>query len=342
MTRLPLLMLFVAATAHANVWESALTKGKPDPAQEKYESELRKGDEHALLANTHQTTTKEVRNQIQAAIAAYKAAAAAKPKEGEPWFRLGSLINSFFLEGCERNRPQLQRTLSRVCSAGFDSKRAEEAIEYWNQFEARAPDDPRLGVELRGGTTQILFDRAILHTKLGTRPHLEAAARDYEKILERGDRAQDNFEQTLGNLAETYMMLGRMDESLDLYREVLRNAADTSTYYGYAVALDRDEHTTQALEIIKSQGRNQREQFRDSVERGFTFFVPEGEKYYYFALADEAFGDEEQAIANWRAFIASKAHPQFQPRAKAHLDKLMSHRKRRSAPIQPPWQEIFR
>lgn len=340
MTRLPLLVLFVATTAHANVWESALAKGKPDPAQEKYESELRKGDEHALLANTQQTTAKEVRNQIQAAVTAYKAAAAAKPREGEPWFRLGSLIYSFYFDGCDRKQ-QLHRMPSRVCSASFDLKRAEEVIEYWNQFEARAPDDPRLGVETGGGT-QILFDRAILHTKLATRAHLEAAARDYERILSRHDRAQDSFEQVQGNLAETYMMLGRMDEALDLYREVLRNASDTSTVYGYAVALDRDEHTTQALEIIKSLGKNPREQFRSSVEQGFTFFVPEGEKFYYFALSDEAFGDEEQAIENWRSFIASKAHPQFQPRAKAHLDKLMSHRKRRAAPIQPPWQEIFR
>jgi len=340
MTRLPLLLVFVAAGAHANVWESALAHGKPDPAQEKYEAELRKGDEFALLANTQATgARREVQNQVAAAVAAYKAAAAAKPKEGEPWFRLGTLINSFYLD-CDRHGLPIK--MGPLCNnAGFDPKRAEEVIEYWNQFEARAPDDPRLGVEMRA-STQILFDRAILHTKLATRAHLEAAARDYEKILARHDRSQDSFEQVLGNLAETYMMLGRMDESLDLYRELLRSAADTSTYYGYAVALDRDEHPAQAIEIIRSQGRSQREAFHNNVDQGLTFFVPEGEKYYYYALSDEAFGDDELAIENWRAFIASGAHPEFQKRAKAHLDSLLTHKKRKSSPIQTPWQEIFR
>jgi hypothetical protein len=136
-------------------------------------------------------------------------------------------------------------------------------------------------------------------------------------------------------------MVGRLEEAIETYREALRGASDTSTWYGYAVALDRDESSRQALEIIKSLGRDQRDLFHLQVMRGTTFFVPEGEKYYYFALADEAFGFDEEAIDNWRRFISSGAHPEFQPRAKAHLDGLTSKKKRKTLPIEP-WPELFR
>ncbi len=79
------------------------------------------------------------------------------------------------------------------------------------------------------------------------------------------------------------------------------------------------------------------------VQQGGTFFVPEGEKFYYFALSDEAFGFEDEAIENWQRYIKSNAHPEFQPRAKAHLDVLLAKKQRRKAvPIDPPWPELFR
>jgi tetratricopeptide (TPR) repeat protein len=188
----------------------------------------------------------------------------------------------------------------------------------------------------------VLFRRAILHTKLATKPHLEAASRDYEKILARQDAGQDGGSETvIGNLAETYMMLGRLDDAIETYKIALRGAADTSTWYGYAVALDRDERTQQALDVVKSLGRSQRDLFHARVIQGATFFVPEGEKFYYFALADEALGLDEEAISYWRQFINSGAHPQFQPRAKAHLDALVKKKKRSALPIQPPWGDLL-
>lgn len=334
-----LALVLAAATAQANVWEDAIA---PEAAMDdKYESELRQGDEHALLANTRGTTYREVKNQVNLAAASYRAAAAAKPSAGEPWFRLARLLHSFYLE-CNDTSNRVYWSL--LCDPRtFNRARAEEVIEAWNQAEARAPLDPRLSVGAFG-ESEILFRRALLHTKLATKAHFEAASADYLKILARQDSGVDaGSEPVLGNLAETYMMLGRVDDAIETYREALRGGSDTATWYGYAVALDRDERTQQALDVIKSLGRDQRDLFHTKVIRGDSFFVPEGEKYYYFALVDEALGLEDDAINYWRLFLNSGAHPQFQPRAKAHLDALLKKKKQRPAlPIEPPWRGILR
>lgn len=343
MKRALVLFLLVATTAHANVWDEAIRRGKPDPAQDKYDSELRDGDEHALLANTRGSSKAEVTHQLELAIASYKAAAMAKPSEGEPWYRIGRVLYSFHIECNDSSLPRM--LASPLCNPdprAFKRKEAEEIIKAWDEFEKRTPLDPRLSVGAFGDS-EVLFRRAILHTKLATKAHLEGAAVDYEKILARQDLGEGASENVVGNLAETYMMLGRLEESIETYREALRGAADTSTWYGFAVALDRDERTEQALEVIQSLGREQRDQFHLNVLKGQTFFVPEGEKHYYFALSDEAFGFDDEAIDNWKKFIASGAHPRYQPRAKAHLEALMKKRRgNNKIPFEAPWRGLLR
>jgi tetratricopeptide (TPR) repeat protein len=330
MMRAVLLAFVLAAStarAHADVWQHALRGAAEDQAQATYDAKLREGDEHAMLANTRSATYAEVKNQINLAVTAYRAAAAAKPAAADPWFRIGRLLSAMYLE-CDD-----PTTRAIVCNPrGFDVAHAEQVIDAWDEFEKRAPMDPRLSVNLFD--TDILFPRAILHTKLASRAHLEAAARDYETILARSDTGDGMNERVLGNLAETYMMLGRLEEAIDTYKEALRGASDTSTWYGFAVALDRDERTDQALDVIRSLGEDERDNFHANVMRGRTFFVPAGEKYYYFALVDEALGSFDDAIEGWKAFIDSGAHPQYQPRAKAHLDALL--KKRKSAPPANP------
>jgi len=340
MTRTTLVAVLLAAslaqTARANVWQDAIKRGAPDPAQDKYDSEMKQGDEHAQLANARSVTYAEVKNQVQLAVTSYRAAAAAKPTEGEPYFRIGRLLYSHYLECEDVSRKSI------LCARNqFNRGKAEEVIIAWDKFEELAPLDPRVSVT-SFGETEILFRRAILRTKLATKAHLEAAATDYEKILARMDTTDGPGEHVIGNLAETYMMVGRLEESIEMYRQALRGAADTSTWYGFAVALDRDERTDQALEVIASLGKEQRDTFHARVARGETFFVPEGEKFYYFALVDEALGLEDDAITFWRQYLNSGAHPQYQPRARAHLDALTRKKRVRSAPIEPPWGKILR
>jgi tetratricopeptide (TPR) repeat protein len=329
--------LLCASVAHANVWDDAIRAGHPDPAQDKYDSEMRQGDEHAMLANTRSSTYAEVKNQVTLAITSYRNAATAKPTEGEPYYRIGRLLYWHYLECDDTNSPR-----SVLCSKRqFNRAKAEDVIAAWDEFEKRAPLDPRLSVGLFN-ETEILFRRAILRTKLGTKAHLVGAAADYEKLIARSDASEGPGEHVVGNLAETYMMIGRIEEAVETYRVALRGAADTSTWYGFAVALDRDERTQQALEVIQSLGRDNRDQFHVRVIQGATFFVPEGEKFYYFALVDEALGLEDEAIEYWRQYINSGAHPQYQPRARAHLDALLKKKRVRQLPIEPPWRSILR
>jgi tetratricopeptide (TPR) repeat protein len=337
MKRLALFALLLAATSpvQANVWDHATA---PDAAvQDTYETELRQGDEHALQGNTRGITTREVANQVALAATKYRAAAATKPNEAEPYLRLARLLFSFYLECDSENSPYA----SDLCSRRLNRAKAEEVLAAWDAAEQRAPLDPRFSVGVFG-EGEILFRRAILHTKLGTKPHLEAAARDYEKILARQDNADGGNESVTGNLAETYMMLGRLEDAVEMYKEALRSGSDSATWYGFAVALDRDERTDQSLEVIRSLGRDQRDQFHAAVISGRTFFVPEGEKFYYFALIDEALGLDADAIMYWRQFINSGAHPQFQPRAKSHLDALVKKKRKSPLPIEPPWPGILR
>src|SRR5262245_44160099 len=123
MTRLVLLAIVVAATAaHADVWEHAIAKGKLDPAQDKYDAAIRQGDEHTLLANTKGSSKKEVINQLQRAIISYRAAAATKPNEGEPYYRIGRLLYSFYFDCDPRIPPERASPLCPRSPTTFDSK----------------------------------------------------------------------------------------------------------------------------------------------------------------------------------------------------------------------------
>jgi tetratricopeptide (TPR) repeat protein len=331
-----LALVLVAGTAHANVWQRALDRGSPDPQQDVYDSEMNHGDELAMQANAKGASYKTIKTLVDHAVMSYRNAATAKPKASEPYYRIGRVLYSFYFE-CVDSTSLLNRSLLCDANVGiFDRTHAQQIIAAWDAFEQRAPLDPRLSVHL--GETEILFKRAILNTKLSGKANLEAAAKDYEKILARSDTAGDVDETVWSNLAETYMMLGRLEEAVDTYHEALRRGASISTVYGLAVALDRDERTAAAVDLIQGQGMMALQQFHQSVMQGRTFFVPRGEEYYYFALAHEAFGEVDEAIEYWKKYIQSGAHPEFQPRAKAHIAALAP--KARGLP-KAPWQELL-
>jgi len=342
MTRTLLIAIaLLSSSAHADVWKRAL-EGSQDRSREVYDEAMREGDEAVILANSQSSSLKQIRQSVTTAIAAYRKAAAARPKVGEPYYRIATTLHSFYLENCAT--PQLQflgvtSSPLRDCDnpTSLNTAVAKETIAAWNAFEAREPLDPRLGV---GEGSSILFARAILHTKLGTKADWEAAVKDYLRYLDRiGDPQAEDAAIAWGNLAETYMMLGKMDDAIDAYREAVRHASDASTFYGYAVALDRDERSTSAHALIQKQGRESFEHFQKRVTDGTTFFVPAGEEEYYYALIEEAFGNVAKSINHWRRYIRSGAHPQFQPRAKQHLDALVS--KQKSHPTPPPPEYDF-
>jgi tetratricopeptide (TPR) repeat protein len=138
----------------------------------------------------------------------------------------------------------------------------------------------------------------------------------------------------LGNLAETYMMLNRLDDAIATYlRAISLGAARVSTVYGLAVALDRDGAGDQAIRRIQSHGTEGYDSFDRDYKHKSVFFVPAGEAHYYFALANEALGNYGAALELWNRYIASGAHPEFQPRAREHIEQL---RKQKVRAVPPP------
>ena len=318
-----------AAPASANVWKHA-----SDPigatADEVYARALATGDDLALQASAQSTISlRTIKSDIQLALTAYRAAAAAEPERAEPYFRIGDMLYSFFFELC--SDPKAGPSLT--CDANANSYNraiAQQIIDAWNAAEARAPDDPRFGYTHSSAITT-LFERGVLNTKFNDTEHLEAAGRDYRKLIARWDGAGDES-GTINNLAETYMMLGKLDDAVETYRDAVRRGGDVTTVYGLAVALDRAGSGDEARTLIARLGKNSYDEFREYVRRGITFYVPTGEVYYYLALTEEAVGDPADAIEYWNQYLKSGAHPQFQPRARANRDALLAGRKKLPPP----------
>ena len=317
------LVALLASSANADVWQRAID---PDAGPDVYDSLMTKGDESALAADEKSISLVQIRRNLDAATEAYRGAAKARPTAGEPWFRIGAVLNSFFFD-CESQRGLVAPPRTCATRGAERDKKAAETVDAWDKFEALSSLDPRVN--------EVLLQRAILRTKLvsssrDVKPLLEGAAKDYQALLDREDGTllanTSGRVLVLGNLAETYMMLGDVDKAIDTYVSAKKAGARPSTLYGLAVALDRDERPTEAMQLIRSLGIDNFEDFRREFELGAVFFVPNGEEEYYFGLGEEAFGHGDLAIDHWKAFLTSGAHPKFQPRAKEHLDRLLARK----------------
>jgi hypothetical protein len=137
------------------------------------------------------------------------------------------------------------------------------------------------------------------------------------------------------------MMLGKMEEAIEAYHIALRLGGDSSTAYGLAVALDRDGSPAEALEVIRSQSERAFTEYRSRYSSGQIFYVPQGEEFYYLALVYEAWDRIPSSIEFWKQFIRSGAHPQFQVRAKQHLDALQARVKAQPQKLQRQPYEPF-
>jgi tetratricopeptide (TPR) repeat protein len=313
------LSLAADARAGSDLWSRATEGADDEQIRHTYDENMRLGDELTVLASSDAARGGDRRRVVLRAILAYENAAQARPDAAEPHYRAGMVIHAFFIE-CDR-----PTTLCNPVRA--PQREMTRMLDHWAAFERLAPLDPRID-------GHFLFARAILHTRVGTPEHIELALADYAKILARGDLAAgaplrtpfEDWSVAYSNMAETYMMLGRLDEAIPAYREALRFRSDTGQYYGLAVALDRDEQGAQAREIMVALGRHAFEAFQQSVALGETFYVPEEERYYYFALAAEALGQIDQAITFWDLYVRSGVYPQYQARARANRDALLARR----------------
>ena len=309
-------MLIVAAASSAfadptpTIWQRAIASTDESAAKGlDYADNMRLGDDYVENALSPQTSSSVRRSYVEHAILAYHNASIARPDAAEAHYRAGMAGFTFFVE-CH--------VPTGMCNPGrVNLVHARQVLDDWEQFSKLAPLDPR--------ATAIMFNRAILHTKMANPKDMKLALDDYTTLLSRVDidDGLQNSGTVQSNLAETYMMLGDLEGAITSYRAALREHSSASTAYGLAVALDRDGQGRGARELARDQGLDAFQGFVTDIEQGHTFFVPAGEENYYFALVEESFGRTADAIDHYRAFLRSGAYPQYQPRAQANLDALL-------------------
>ncbi len=303
-----------SATSPSSLWAAAAADPEATARALRYGEAMHLGHElgRAALASEASRTGEDLPPAARLAVTnraaqAFRDAAQIDPTAADPYYYLALLLIYARLEcrGCD-----------------FTPRIALDALAAIDAFEARAPLDPRLGISL-------LTKRAIYHTRLaGTvtgdaaRTHLEIALTNYRTTVERHAATRSDSEVVYGNMAETLMMLGDVESAIEQYRHALRIRPSSSVTLGLAVALDRDERGTEARSMIRELGSQAIVEWEMSVSTGETFYVPEGEVFYYRALINEAFGNYEAAIEGYNRFIQSRAHPTFSPRATTNRNAL--------------------
>jgi len=284
-------------------WDTGTAKEQPS----EYDKAMALGDGYALraarwLERGSGRLIAERQSTAARAVAAYQKAAKAEPAEAEPHFRAAEVINAHFLKG----------------GRAFAQAQARLAIHHWKEFQRLAPLDPRVAT--------ILFDRSLAYTKLSTHEDWELAIADYELLLKLRDPSrllQANAATFLSNMAEMYMMVGRLDESIATFQRALALEVKPSHVLGLAVALDRHGQGAKAREITKLfLSERGFDSFIANLRTGQVFYVPSGEAHYYLALAHENFGLFSQAKAHYLDFVLSGAHPQFHARARINIANL--------------------
>jgi len=310
-----------AATANADLWRRASEGHAVDAVDERYDDAIAIGDALVTQAQASSASITQIKKMLVQAEERYRAAAESKPESGEPYFRIAQMLQHFFVDCHVLSNGIGPIVPARTCDALHPSTAVvKRMIDAWDQFEARSPLDPRV--------TNFLTERGIERTKLveadpKDRSLLEGARKDYETFLARSDGlTHGNLVVAWGNLAETYMMLGQLDDAIPAYQRAIRLGGGAEIAYGLAVALDRNDRGIEALSLVRDLGTNARISFEEAVTKNLVFYVPDGEIFYYLALTEEAFGERAQALRSWRRYVTSGAHPEFQPRARAHIDAL--------------------
>src|SRR6185503_6643651 len=151
MKRSLLIVVMAGATADASVWDRALTSPEDEAARDLYDAKMLEGDTATLTSTIQSASIRNGLESIKRAEAAYRTAASIRPREGEPYFRIGNLLYQTHFD-CDTMTSRLP-----TCDPMYATpRRAELIVEAWDEFEKRAPLDPRVG--------EILLKRAILNT----------------------------------------------------------------------------------------------------------------------------------------------------------------------------------
>jgi TonB family protein len=292
-----LLCLMVPLLMGAAPKETADRRGEPDfwsniaePGRRKFLLALGRGRGlYDAAVNMRSATLR--RRTLEDALAAFQEANRHSPNNGDGWFWTGKTL--------------------------FELDRNKEAVAAFGRVRRLNPsfaDD-----------YSIAFKLGIAYSKMGA---FEAAVQEYDRAeriqSSRGQGSSDarNNQSILqANAAESLMAIGRLDEAIQRYQEALAlQPGHTLAWWGLAVALDRDEQTSKALEAATRALASDPE-MRLLTDPG-VFFVPVGDIHYYYGVGRMAKGDRDTAKQDFEKFLQLLPKSPWGPRARAHLVRL--------------------
>lgn len=225
-----------------------------------------------------------------------------------------------------------------AATEGYRELGWRKIVEHIDGLRAADPLDPR-GFDL---------GPAISHAtaRLAAPAHPEAEAlylrgiREYELWLKRLDETDVQWMPELGtthsNVAELLMAVGRLGEAIEHYRQAteLPGRLPELAWYGLAVAYDRDGQAANARRAMLEALHRDRDlgtleaadRFGSQADAGDIYFVPQGDRYYYLALAHHVAGREAPARVYFQRYLAEVkgARKEYLARAREHLARLSS------------------
>jgi tetratricopeptide (TPR) repeat protein len=275
----------------------------------KYQKEMALGDQLAIRAADQVTLGHDPRaNQLALrAVEAYERAAKIRPRAAEPHYRAAEVLYGHFIRA-NRNPP---------------GKPTQRAIRHWDEFQRKAPRDPRLA--------DAIFNRSFTLTKIGGEEMYRRAIADYATELSLIDAATApprRMASLMTNKAEIHMAIGELEQAIEhYYRAVEYNPQEPAYAYGLAVALDRDGQAAKAREVVASHKYEHRILFPPPGE-GEVFFIPEGDVYWYQSLGYESLGQYESAAKYMERYLSAQPKSPYAARARESLKVL--ERKARS------------
>lgn len=173
----------------------------------------------------------------------------------------------------------------------------------------------------------IFFQMGIAYTK---REEYRKAIHEYDLYLKfsKGTHYRNSYGLAIANAnaAEILMSLGRLEEAIARYKEALAIHRLPLSYWGLAVALDRNEQSYQALETISlALGRRGWK----AIKAPDVFFIPAGDEHYYYGLGFLAEGKYKEAENEFSKFLKKLPQSAWRFRAKAHLSLIEMSRNRK-------------
>jgi tetratricopeptide (TPR) repeat protein len=207
----------------------------------------------------------------------------------------------------------------------------EKQIEHVIKFREVAPLDPR-DFEITEDLCHALAKLARLRGGSAADALYDQGVKEYDKLVTRIEPSDAGRTQSLGtlysNAAELLMAAGRLDEAIVYYeRSVTADPQNELNHYGLAVAYDRDGQVRKGAEAMKHAVARDPGLLRlvhaDEPEYP-VYFVPEGDKHYYLALAFLVRGDRAEALRRFELFVTQtrSAKKQYLDRAREHIREL--------------------